>query len=83
MEIDQNEGDTTSFQILALCRREIRSGVLSLNVRIDAVEKASQVFQENLTRVPTEIDKQITALRSLVLATNNAMPQARMRSLQR
>jgi len=46
--------------------REIASVRSLLETRITAVEKASDVFRENLTRVPTEVDKAIERLRELM-----------------
>src|SRR5688572_20212213 len=43
------------------------------DVRIDAIEKASEVFQEGLTRVPTEVDKRVAQLKELHDAKFNAI----------
>ena len=37
-----------------------------ITTRLDAIDKATEIFQANLTRVPTDVDKQIGALRSIV-----------------
>lgn len=43
------------------------SGVVSvINTRLDAIDKATAIFQENLVRVPTDVDKQIFNLRTNV-----------------
>jgi hypothetical protein len=37
-----------------------------LKTRVDAIDKATTLFETNLTRVPTEVDRQITHLRELL-----------------
>lgn len=39
--------------------------VTSINVRLEAMDKAQSLFHENLTRVPTEVDKAIAHLKEL------------------
>ena len=51
---------------VSMITREVASTRALLETRIAAVEKASDVFRENLTRVPTEVDKAIDRLRELV-----------------
>jgi hypothetical protein len=46
--------------------KAIDSAVSVLTARIDAMEKAQDLFQADLTRVPTTVDRQITALRDLI-----------------
>ena len=46
--------------------REIASVRSLLETRVAAVEKASDVFRENLTRVPTDVDKAIERVREIV-----------------
>ena len=36
-----------------------------LETRLDAIDKATTIFQDNLTRMPTEVDKQIAHLKEL------------------
>jgi len=45
--------------------RELASLKELLTVRIDAVEKAQEAFQENLIRVPTEVDRGFARLKEL------------------
>lgn len=49
---------------------QLGSAVMALRelieVRLDAMDKAQALFEGNLTRVPTEVDKQIAHLHSLV-----------------
>jgi hypothetical protein len=46
-------------------RREIEGLQALLETRLDAIDKATTLFQDNLTRVPTDVEKQITHLRAL------------------
>jgi hypothetical protein len=46
--------------------KAIDSAVSVLTARLDAMEKAQDLFQADLTRVPTTVDRQITALRDLI-----------------
>lgn len=39
--------------------------IQSIGVRLDAMDKAQALFHENLTRVPTEVDKAISHLKEL------------------
>lgn len=43
--------------------REITNLRDMITTRVDAIDKATALFEENLTRVPTEVDKQIAHLR--------------------
>jgi hypothetical protein len=45
--------------------RELSSLEKRISVRLDGVEKANETFQDNLTRVPTEVDKAMHGLRDL------------------
>lgn len=44
------------------------SKMLALNVRMDGIQKASDTFREDLTRVPTQLDRAIAALQDLIFA---------------
>jgi hypothetical protein len=44
--------------------REIYNLQDMLTIRLDAMDKAQTIFSENLTRVPTDTDKQITHLKN-------------------
>src|ERR1700733_1748140 len=47
-----------------------------INTRLDAMDKAASLFQENLTRVPTDVDKQVTQLKSIIDTRIDAMDLA-------
>jgi hypothetical protein len=49
----------------AMLLREIANLSEKIGIRIDAVEKAQEVFRDNLTRVPTEVQKEVGHLREL------------------
>jgi hypothetical protein len=36
-----------------------------IETRLDAIDRATEIFQQNLTRVPTDVDKQISQLKEL------------------
>ena len=38
----------------------------AINIRIDGIDRATVVFREEITRVPTEVDKAIDRLRELI-----------------
>lgn len=62
----------TTQQIL----REVAALKELVMVRLDAMDKAVEVFNENLTRVPTETQKSVTALSDLIhqrFLTQNAL----------
>jgi hypothetical protein len=44
--------------------------------RFEAMDRAVNLFQENLTRVPTDVDKQVGQLREFILSKVQAMEQA-------
>lgn len=44
--------------------------------RMDAMDKAVQLFQENLTRVPTDVDKQVSQLGELLATRLDGMQKA-------
>lgn len=46
-------------------RRELAALRDTVDTRLDAMDKAAQLFHENLTRVPTDTDKQISHLKEL------------------
>ena len=46
-------------------RRELAALRDTVETRLDAMDKAAQLFHENLTRVPTDTDKQISHLKEL------------------
>jgi len=46
--------------------KAIDSASAIITARIDAMQKAQDLFQADLTRVPTTVDRQITALRDLL-----------------
>ena len=46
--------------------KAIESAVSVITARIDGMQKAQDLFQADLTRVPTTVDRQITALRELL-----------------
>jgi hypothetical protein len=48
--------------------RAIANVKQELNTRIDGMQKAIDVFNDNLTRVPTQLDRAIDALRQLIEA---------------
>jgi hypothetical protein len=52
--------------------REIAALKELVTTRLDAMDKAMSIFSENLTRAPTEVDKQIGHLKSLMEATFRA-----------
>jgi len=56
--------DPTALTVDML-RRELGGLRELLSTRIDSVEKASETFQTNLMRVPTEVEKQVAHLRAL------------------
>lgn len=45
--------------------REIQALESRVTIRFDGMDKAQSLFESNLTRVPTDVDKQITHLRTL------------------
>jgi hypothetical protein len=49
----------------AMLLREIANLSEKMNIRLDAMDKAMVLFQENLTRVPTEVQKEVGHLRQL------------------
>jgi hypothetical protein len=49
-------------------RREIANLSLLIDARLDGMDKAVVIFQDSLTRVPTDTDKQVSHLRELVLS---------------
>lgn len=54
---------------IALMSREVEQLKNLVSARLDALEKAQDLFQENITRVPTDTDKQIKQLKELVYET--------------
>ena len=46
-------------------RREVAGLKALLEARLDAIDQATKLFQDNLTRVPTDTDKQIQHLKEL------------------
>jgi uncharacterized membrane protein len=48
--------------------REITNLHQLIDIRLDAMDKAVVLFNENLTRVPTDTDKQITHLREFLVS---------------
>ena len=50
---------------VSMVRREIESLKGILEVRINAIEKAADVFSENLNRVPTVLDREVTKVFAL------------------
>lgn len=49
----------------AMMQREVDSLRQLLEARLDGIDRATVVFTDNLTRVPTEVDKQVGRLREL------------------
>jgi hypothetical protein len=47
----------------------VRASNEKMTVRLDAMDKAMELFRESITRVPTDTDKQIVQLKSLVYET--------------
>ncbi len=45
--------------------KQLEGAIASIKVRLDAIDKATKVFEDNLYRVPTEVDKAISHLQSL------------------
>jgi hypothetical protein len=63
----------TTAQLL----RELTSLKELFTTRIDAVEKAQEKFEENMLRVPTEVDRGVKTLRELLESKLGAETQAR------
>lgn len=53
--------------------KAVASSALSLNARLDGMSKAFEVFQADLTRVPTVLDRAISGLRELLEARMNGI----------
>jgi hypothetical protein len=74
-----------------LTLREIASLEKIISTRLDAMDRAMIIFQESLTRVPTDTDKQVGGLKSLMAERFNVImerfasieTQFRERSVQR
>jgi predicted outer membrane protein len=56
-------------------KNEVDTRFDAVLVRIDAIDKATVLFEENLTRVPTEVDKAILHLRELIFAELKTIQQ--------
>jgi hypothetical protein len=54
-------------------QREISNLRELFEVRLDAMDKAVVLFDQNLTRVPTEVDRQIAHLKELTFANLNSL----------
>lgn len=55
--------------------REVTSLEKLMAQRMDAMDKAMEIFSDNLTRAPTEVDKQIGHLKSLMEKTFEVMDE--------
>jgi len=90
-EDDQEPNSTRENIPIAALRREIIArleGFMTvLRTRLDGIDKATEVFSDNLTRVPTETDKQVSGLAKLVdeklLRLHDKTEQADVRYEQR
>src|SRR4026207_2120579 len=60
--------DPTLLTTAALTR-EIAALKELVVTRLDAMDKAMDIFSDNLTRAPTEVDKQISHLKELMIET--------------
>jgi hypothetical protein len=56
----------TVGQIQQTIDRAIESSASATTARVDSIEKALELFRDQITRVPTDVDRQILALRELV-----------------
>lgn len=63
--ITSDPSPLTTAQIL----REITSLKELVFTRLDAMDKAMTLFNDNITRVPTDVDKQVGTLKALVYET--------------
>jgi hypothetical protein len=63
-------------------RREITSLDQRIAVRLDGIDKATEVFQANLTRVPTEVDKAVSHAKSLHSAELSGLRELVMEKFQ-
>jgi hypothetical protein len=66
MAADTNPLPNPSQITQAAIDKAIDAAVQVIVARLDAQEKAQDLFQADLTRVPTTVDRQITALRELL-----------------
>jgi cobalamin biosynthesis Mg chelatase CobN len=76
--------DPTELTTAAL-QREVSNLRELFGARLDAMDKAVELFTDNLTRVPTDTDKQIVQLRDLIMArmeTITVMTQERFNSVE-
>ena len=62
---------------LSMVYHEIANLRQLLEARLDGIDRATEVFQQNLTRVPTEVDKQVLRLRELHDERFSAAKEAR------
>ena len=62
---------------LSMVYHEISNLRQLLEARLDGIDRATEVFQQNLTRVPTEVDKQVLRLRELHDERFSAAKEAR------
>jgi hypothetical protein len=65
--LEENELAANPSQITqAAIGKAIDAAVAVVTARIDAMQKAQDLFQADLTRVPTTVDRQVTGLRELL-----------------
>lgn len=63
---DPSELTTAALRdAVANLRALMASDIRTLEIRLDGIDKATEVFNENLTRVPTDIDREIQHLKEL------------------
>src|SRR5688500_8735311 len=54
-----------TYMTMGQIRREVTSLREILETRLNAIDKATTLFQENLTLVPVQVDKQIAHLKNI------------------
>jgi hypothetical protein len=61
----------------------LRAELAAVNVRIDGMEKAVEVFQADLTRVPTQLDRAINGLKDVLDARLNGMDNSIIKEIEK
>lgn len=64
--ISNIEPDSAIDRAVGNSREIIDSKIVAVDIRVNGIEKAIEVFQADLTRVPTQLDRAITGLRDLL-----------------